>query len=47
MENTDSAQVSFDKISDSIVLDRLRETNVDEMTDEELRSFVKELSTYL
>ena len=47
VENAESAQVSFDKISDTIVLDRLRETNVDEMTDTELRSFVKELLTYL
>ena len=46
VENAESAQVSFDKISDTIVLDRLRETNVDEMTDTELRSFVKELLTY-
>ena len=47
VENAESAQVSFDKISDTIVLDRLRETNVDEMTDTELRSFFKELLTYL
>ena len=29
----ESDQISFDKISDIIVTDRLRKTNIDEMTD--------------
>jgi len=40
-------QISFDKISDSIVTDRLRKTNIDEMTDSELRDFVKDLLKYV
>ena len=43
----ESDQISFDKISDSIVTDRLRKTNIDEMTDSELRDFVKDLLRYV
>jgi DNA mismatch repair protein MutS len=43
----DENQVSFDKISDSIVTERLRKTNIDEMTDGELREFVKDLLRYV
>ena len=46
-EQMESDQISFDKISDSIVTDRLRKTNIDEMTDSELRDFVKELLRYV
>lgn len=45
--NSDSGQISFDKISSSIVTDKLRKTNIDEMTDEELREFVKDLLRYV
>ena len=47
VERADAEQVSFEKINDSIVTERLRKTNIDEMTDEELRGFIKELTTYL
>ena len=47
VEKADSEQVSFEKINDSIVIDRLRKTNIDELSDDELRSFIKELTTYL
>ena len=40
-------QMESDKISDSIVTDRLRKTNIDEMTDSELRDFVKDLLRYV
>ena len=43
----DSDQISFDKISDSIVTEKLRKTNIDEMTDSELRDFVKDLLRYV
>ena len=43
----DESQLSFDRISDSIVTDKLRKTNIDEMTDEELRDFVKDLLRYV
>lgn len=43
----DENQLSFDKISDSIVTDKLRKTNIDEMDDEELRAFVKDLLRYV
>ena len=46
-EQMESDQISFDKISDSIVTDRLRKTNIDEMTDSELRDFVKDLLRYV
>lgn len=46
-EKMESDQISFDKISDSIVTDRLRKTNIDEMTDSELRDFVKDLLRYV
>ncbi|SEK22503.1 DNA mismatch repair protein MutS [Ruminococcus albus] len=44
---SDSGQISFDRISDSIVTDKLRKTNIDEMNDEELREFVKDLLRYV
>ena len=43
----DSDQVSFDKISESLVTDKLRKTNIDEMNDTELREFVKDLIRYV
>ena len=47
LSRIESDQISFDKISDSIVTDRLRKTNIDEMTDSELRDFVKDLLKYV
>ncbi|WP_295153442.1 DNA mismatch repair protein MutS [uncultured Ruminococcus sp.] len=47
VSEADSGQISFDRISDSIVTDRLRKTNIDEMNDEELRAFVKDLLRYV
>ena len=47
VSEADSGQISFDRISDSIVTDRLRKTNIDEMNDEELREFVKDLLRYV
>ena len=47
VSKADSDQISFDKISDSIVTDKLRKTNIDEMTDAELRDFVKDLLRYV
>ena len=47
VEKVDAEQVSFEKINDSIVVDRLRKTNIDELSDDELRGFIKELTTYL
>jgi len=43
----DEDQVSFEKINDEFIVSRLRETNIDEMSDDELRGFVKELTAYL
>ncbi|MBR6045224.1 MAG: DNA mismatch repair protein MutS [Ruminococcus sp.] len=45
--NSDETQVSFQKLGTDIIADKLRKTNVDEMNDEELRSFVKDLTKYL
>ncbi|MBR1739450.1 MAG: DNA mismatch repair protein MutS [Ruminococcus sp.] len=46
VDNADPDQISFDKISESVISDKLRKTNIDEMTDAEVRSFVKELLRY-
>ena len=43
----DENQISFDKISNSIVTDKLRKTNIDELSDGELREFVKDLLRYV
>ncbi|MFT3951380.1 MAG: DNA mismatch repair protein MutS [Oscillospiraceae bacterium] len=40
-------QISFEKIGQGIVADRLKKTNVDEMTADELRLFIKDLLRYL
>ena len=47
VKNADESQISFEKISDSIVTDKLRKTNIDEMNDTELREFVKDLLRYV
>lgn len=43
----DDSQMSFDAIGDSVVKQKLRETNIGEMDDTELREFVTELYKYL
>lgn len=40
-------QMTFENINHSIVIERLRQTHIGEMTDEELREFVTELVTYI
>lgn len=47
LEKSDESQVSFDAISDSIVTEKLRKTNIDEMNDNELRDFVRDLLRYV
>lgn len=42
-----SDQLSFEKISEGIVTDKLRKTNIDEMNDVELREFVRDLLRYV
>ncbi|MCD8094891.1 MAG: DNA mismatch repair protein MutS [Ruminococcus sp.] len=42
-----SDQISFSAINDAVIKDKLRETNVDEMDDTELREFVEDLMKYL
>lgn len=42
-----SDQLSFEKISEGIVTDKLRKTNIDEMDDAELREFIKDLLKYV
>ena len=47
VEQTAADQISFDKISSQLVSDKLRRTNIDEMSDSELREFVKDLLRYV
>lgn len=47
VKNSDENQVSLDNISESIVISKLRRTNIDELNNEELRSFVKDILKYV
>ena len=40
-------QVSFERITDSIIVDKIRKTNIDELSDEELRAFMTDLVKYI
>lgn len=42
-----TAQLSFEKIGQSVVAEKLRKTNIDELSDSELREFVRDLLRYL
>ncbi|NLZ46517.1 MAG: DNA mismatch repair protein MutS, partial [Clostridiales bacterium] len=46
-DTNDSVQIGFDNVNDNIVTQKLKQTNIDEMNDEELRYFVKDLITYI
>ncbi len=46
-KKTDTSQLSFSSLGHEEIIDRIRRTNADEMTDEELRDFHKELLKYL
>ena len=47
VKQIDTEQVSFEKINDTLVTDKLRKTNIDEMNDTELREFVKDLIRFV
>ena len=47
VKQINTEQISFDRISDSIVSEKLRKTNIDEMNDSDLRAFVKDLIRYV
>ena len=47
VKQADADQISFDKITDSLVIEKLRKTNIDEMNDTELREFVEDLIKYV
>ena len=47
VKQIDTEQVSFEKINDALVTDKLRKTNIDEMNDTELREFVKDLIRFV
>lgn len=40
-------QVSFEKIGQNLVIDKLRKTNINELTDEDLRYFMEDLLKYI
>ncbi len=46
-EQSDSSQVSFEAMGGDVIKQKLRETNIGEMNDSELREFVSELYKYL
>ena len=43
----DQSQMSFENIGHDVIIDRIKRTNIDEMSDKELREFHKELLRYL
>ncbi|MBQ4094862.1 MAG: DNA mismatch repair protein MutS, partial [Oscillospiraceae bacterium] len=43
----DSDQISFAKIGENVIIDKLKKTSVDELSDTELREFVKGLYKYI
>lgn len=45
--NGEDTQLNFENISQSIAIEKLRKTNIDEMDDVELRGFIKEVIKYL
>ena len=47
VKHINSEQISFDRISDSIISEKLRKTNIDEMSDSDLRAFVKDFIRYV
>ena len=40
-------KISFETIGENIITEKLRKTNIDELNDEELRYFVKDLLKYI
>ena len=47
LDNTSGDQISFECVNESIIQDKLRKTNIDELSDDDLRYFVKDLLKYL
>ena len=47
VKQINTEQISFDRISDNIISEKLRKTNIDEMSDSDLRAFVKDLIRYV
>lgn len=43
----DGDQMSFSRIGEGVVIDKLRRTSIDELSDSELREFFKDLSKYI
>ena len=43
----DDNQLNFENISQTIAIEKLKKTNIDEMNDTELREFMKEVMKYL
>ncbi|MBE6837632.1 MAG: DNA mismatch repair protein MutS [Ruminococcus sp.] len=46
-KNYDDNQLNFENISQTIAIEKLKKTNIDEMNDTELREFMKEVLKYL
>lgn len=46
-DRNDDGQISFEILNRDILADRIRKTNVDELSDEECREFLKELQGWL
>ena len=42
-----SGQISFDKINENVIVSKLKKTNIDELNDEEIRYFLKDLLKYV
>ena len=45
--NGSSEQISFEKISENIIIDKLRKTHINELTNDDLRYFLEDLLKYI
>ena len=47
ISDSDNMQIDMDSINEKIAIEKLRKTNIDEMNDEELRFYIKDILKYI
>lgn len=47
ISDSDNIQIDMDSINEKIAIEKLRKTNIDEMNDEELRFYIKDILKYI